>query len=201
MWKKIVVADFKALYQHFPWGVQRENATNLYHINPSGRKWNRHTPNNKNWQPLNRKVPSLYLNNSNLSLTFFNYVCMLFYIECDNDKTWHNQCLKTFHYACTLSVLTGRKALNFCCIILALCTTCFTGLQLQQLLEPDNLRSRFKHFQILNNSRYILFYALYTHIRRHAVAQLVAALCYKPHCGPGVDSASNRNAYLEFSWR
>jgi hypothetical protein len=43
----------------------------------------------------------------------------------------------------------------------------------------------------------------------HAVAQLVEALRYKPagrgfgsrfrpHCGPGVDSASNRNEYQEY---
>jgi len=48
-------------------------------------------------------------------------------------------------------------------------------------------------------------------LRGHAVAQLVAALRYKPegrgfdsrrcrgsHCGPGVDSVSNRNEYQEY---
>ena len=53
-------------------------------------------------------------------------------------------------------------------------------------------------------------YTLYTYMG-HAVAQLVAALrfklegrgfdsrlCHRPHYGPGVDSASNRNEYQEY---
>ena len=68
---------------------------------------------------------------------------------------------------------------------------------------------------------YVIFLLLWVMLGKgHVVAQLVEALCYKPkgrrfnsrwchwifsltqsflsHCGPGVDSASNRNEYQEY---
>jgi hypothetical protein len=118
-------------------------------------------------------------------------------------------CASCVHLVCILCASSGRPY----CTHSHICYVCDAETTIKFYIKYLRIKCYVLNISIKHKIWYVLIW-------RHAVAQLVEALCYKPegrgvdsrcshwnfsltysfrpHCGPGVDSASNRNECQEY---